>query len=389
MNTFADLGIRPALVAALRRSGIDDPFPIQALTVPDALAGRDVCGKAQTGSGKTIAFAIPLVQRIERDSKGRPQALVLVPTRELAVQVHDVVRPLAQAAGLRVTALYGGVSFDRQKSAAEAGTDIVVATPGRLIDFLERGLITLDRISIAVIDEADRMADFGFLPQVEWILRAVGSLRPQVLLFSATLDGQVKSLVDRYLKDPVHHEVENDTATVEQLVHVFLAVHQMDRIRVAAAISRGVSRTLLFVRTKRAADKVTEQLKKEGVSVGAIHGDLRQPQRERALKQFVDGGVRVLVATDVAARGIHVDDIDVVLQFDPPEDDKAYLHRSGRTARAGQTGTVVTFVLWNQFDDVRRIQKRLGLAEPVVEVFSNDERLSDLAGVPGASLVAS
>ncbi len=387
--TFAELGTRPALVAALQRAGIEQPFPIQTLTVPDALDGRDICGQAQTGSGKTLAFAIPLVQRIESDGSGAPLGLVLVPTRELAVQVAEVVRPLARAAGLRVSALYGGVSLDRQRADAAKGMDIVVATPGRLIDFIERRLLALDRLQIAVVDEADRMADFGFLPQVDWILRSIGPARPQVLLFSATLDGPVKSLVDRYLRDPVHHDVVTETTTVEQMVHVFLAVHQMDRVRVAAAICRGVSRTLLFVRTKRGADRLFRDLRQEGIRVGAIHGDLRQPARERALQGFTSGKLQALVATDVAARGIHVDDVDVVLQFDTPEDHKAYVHRSGRTARAGQTGTVATFVLWNEQAEVARIQRRLGLNEPVVEVFSNDRRLADLASVPAGSSMAS
>ena len=391
MSSFADLGVRPPLVAALHQAGIDQPFPIQSLTIPDALAGRDVCGKAQTGSGKTLAFALPMIERVsgDRDAGGRPGGLVLVHTPELAVQVRDVMKPLAGSAGLKVTAVYGGVSLERQRIAASKGTDIVVATPGRLIDLVERRLLRLDRVSIVVIDEADRMADFGFLPQVEHILRWTKPAEPQHLLFSATLDGQVKRLVDRYLADPVHHNVVAETATVQEMGHVFLAVHQMDRVKVAASISRAVDRTLVFVRTKRGADRLAAQLQREGVKVGAIHGDLRQGARERALKAFASDKLPVLVATDVAARGIHVDDIDVVIHFDPPEDHKSYLHRSGRTARAGQAGMVATFVLWNQVDEVGRLQKRLGLAEPIVEIFSNDARLADLATILSAASIAS
>jgi superfamily II DNA/RNA helicase len=379
MTSFTDLGVDARLVTALGNEGIREPFPIQSLTVPDALAGRDVCGEAQTGSGKTVAFAVPLVQRLEPDDQQRsPRGLVLVPTRELALQVLGVFRPLARAAGVRVTAVYGGVSLDRQVSAARRGLDIVVATPGRLIDLVERGAISLDRVEAAVIDEADRMADLGFLPQVEWLLRHFHDHCKQLMLFSATLDGQVDGLVRSYLSDPVRHAVEKPTPTVEDMAHCFLAVHQMDRVRVAASIARAASRTLVFVRTKRGADRLARQLTKESVRTEAIHGDLRQGARTRALERFAAGTVEALVATDVAARGIHVDDIDVVVHFDPPEDHKAYLHRSGRTARAGRAGTVATFVLWDQVTDVERLQRRLGVDQPIVEIFSNDARLTDL-----------
>lgn len=381
MTSFTDLGVHTPLVAVLARQGIEEPFPIQALTVPDALAGRDVCGKAQTGSGKTVAFAIPLVQRLHSERQRSPRGLVLVPTRELALQVVDVLRPLAQASGLCVAAIYGGVSLERQMAAARKGIDIVVATPGRLIDLVERGDISLDCVETAVIDEADRMADFGFLPQVEWLLRRFNDQRQQLLLFSATLDGQVDGLVRRYLHDPVHHAVAAETPTVEDMSHCFLAVHHMDRVRVAAAIARSAFRTLIFVRTKRGADRLAAQLARERVRTEAIHGDLRQSARARALRRFAEGQIEALVATDVAARGIHVDDIDVVVHFDPPEDHKAYLHRSGRTARAGRTGTVATFVLWDQVDEVERMQQRLGVDEPILEIFSNDPRLADLAAL--------
>lgn len=387
MTTFADIGVRPEIVDVLAQQGIERPFPIQALAVPDALAGRDVCGKANTGSGKTLAFAIPLVERVKPGGGKSPRGLVLVPTRELALQVDKVLRPLAEAAGLRVRSLYGGTPIERQIASARKGIDIVVATPGRLIDLIERREIALDSVELAVLDEADRMADMGFLPQVRWLLRQFGA-RPQTLLFSATLDGQIDTLVRDHLSNPVRHEVEADAETVDDMAHRFLAVHEMDRVKVVGAIAAGVERTLVFCRTKRGADRLVRRLEAEDVVVGAIHGDLRQAHRERALAAFSSGKLPVLVATDVAARGIHVDDIDVVIHFDPPEDHKAYLHRSGRTARAGQTGVVVTFVLWNQVHDVERLQKRLGLSEPVTEIFSNDPRLADLAAFSAKVAVA-
>ena len=378
--SFAELGVSPSLVAVLDAAGITDPFPVQSLTIADALAGRDVCGKAATGSGKTLAFSVPMVQRLVA-TKGRtsPRGLVLVPTRELARQVLDVVKPLADASGLRVGVVYGGASMDRQIAAATKGLDVIVATPGRLIDLVQRDVVALDAVEVAVVDEADRMADLGFLPQVQWLLRRFGARHPQVLLFSATLDGQIDALVSEFLRDPVRHEVSADRGDEPDLVHRFLAVHEMDRVKVAAAIGRHAYRTVVFVRTKRGADRLAGQLVREGVKAAAIHGDLRQTQRERALRDFTTGTLPVLVATDVAARGIHVDDIDVVVHFDPPEDHKAYTHRSGRTARAGNSGVVVTFVLWNQLLDVEKLKKRLGLSEPIVEVFSNDPRLADLA----------
>ena len=377
--SFSDLGVSPTLTAALDAAGITTPFPIQALTIADGLAGRDVCGKASTGSGKTLAFAVPLVQRLGGPAGTAPRGLVLVPTRELALQVLDVIKPLAAATGLRVGVVYGGASMDRQITAAKRGLDVVVATPGRLIDLMQREVVGLDAVEVAVVDEADRMADLGFLPQVQWLLRRFGTRHPQVLLFSATLDGQVDGLVKEFLRDPVRHEVDADADGAEpDLVHRFLRVHEMDRVKVAAAIARHNYRTVVFVRTKRGADRLVTQLRRENVDAAAIHGDLRQTARERALKDFATGKLPVLVATDVAARGIHVDDIDVVVHFDPPEDHKAYTHRSGRTARAGNSGVVVTFVLWNQVLDVERLQKRLGLSEPIVEVFSNDPRLADL-----------
>jgi len=375
--TFAGLGLPSDLVDALAREGITDPFPIQELTIPDGLAGRDVLGKAKTGSGKTLAFGLPLLVRVAKAAPRAPRGLVLVPTRELATQVTTALRPLAEARGRRVRAVYGGVSMEPQVAALEKGVDIVVGTPGRLIDLLERGELSLAAVEALVVDEADRMADMGFMPQVQKILFGIKG-EHQTMLFSATLDGAVKRLVDRYMHEPISHEVDEAEPTVDQMEHRFLLVHQMDKVKVAASITRGVQRTLVFVRTKRGADRLVLQLRREGVRAGAIHGDLRQAARERALEEFASGKVGVLVATDVAARGIHVDGVDVVVHYDPAEDEKAYLHRSGRTARAGESGVAVTLQLWNQENEVRTIQRRLGLRIPPVEIFSNDPRLADL-----------
>jgi superfamily II DNA/RNA helicase len=380
VTTFRELGLQAEFVDALAAQGIDEPFPIQAATIADALAGRDVCGKAKTGSGKTLAFGLPMLQTVEPARPGHPRALVLVPTRELAKQVVDVLSPLGKVAGSRVAAFYGGTSMERQIRNLRRRIEIAVATPGRLIDLLDRGELDLDDISILVVDEADRMADMGFLPQVEWILRKVPNDR-QTLLFSATLDREVDVLVRRYMRDPVRHEVVSDTQTVDESMHRFLKVHELDRVKVLAAIAGGVSRTMVFVRTKRGADKLVSQLKREHVHAAAIHGDLRQSAREKALRDFQQEEHGVLVATDVAARGIHVDDVDVVVHYDPPEEHKAYVHRSGRTARAGNAGIVVTFVLWDQELEVERLQRRLGMREQIVEVFSNDPRLADLASL--------
>jgi superfamily II DNA/RNA helicase len=387
-RTFESLGVSPELTKALADEGIVSAFPIQALTVADALAGRDVCGKAKTGSGKTLAFGVPLLQRAKAtiDARGpgqavrpaKPLALVLLPTRELAVQVHDVLTPLAKKLGLRSVAVYGGADIDRQVSKLRKGADVVIATPGRLIDLGDRGEVSVEDLETLVLDEADRMADMGFMPQVEWVLRRLE--RPhQTLLFSATLDGAVDRLVKRYLSHPVFHEVASTTQTVTLMEHRFLQVHQMDKVKVLAAICRGQEKSLVFVRTKRGADRLVEHLTKERVKAAAIHGDLRQVNRERALSDFANGNLPVLVATDVAARGLHIEGVDAVIHFDPPEDHKAYLHRSGRTARAGKAGVVVSLALWNQLVEMEVIQRRLGLRVPIVEMFSNDPRLADLA----------
>lgn len=382
-ESFESLGVLEGLVKALADQGISTAFPIQSLTISEALDGRDVCGKAKTGSGKTLAFGLPVLQRTSQMPRSdasrpaRPQALVLVPTRELALQVHDVLEPLADRVGLRVAAVYGGAEIDRQVSRLRRGVEVVIATPGRLIDLGDRGELSVADLEILVLDEADRMADMGFMPQVEWVLRRLE--RPhQTLLFSATLDGAVDGLVRRYMNDPVRREVASTRQTVTAMEHRFLHVHQLDKVKVLAAICRERAKSLVFVRTKAGADKLVQQLKKERVRAAAIHGDLRQGDRERALQGFASGKLPVLVATDVASRGLHIEGVDVVVHYDPPGDHKAYLHRSGRTARAGETGVVVTLVLWNQVVEAEVIQRRLGLRVPIVEMFSNDPRLAAL-----------
>jgi len=377
--TFADLGLRDEIVATLSDKGITSPFPIQALTIPDALAGKDVCGKAKTGSGKTLAFGLPVLQRIEVAKPNLPKAIVLVPTRELANQVCDELKPAAAAVGRSVLAIYGGAPIEKQIAKLNKGVDMVVATPGRMIDLIEREAVAVTAVSHVIVDEADRMADMGFLPQVEWILRNVQSDR-QTLLFSATLDGAVNSLIRRYQSDPEMHEVVGKEVTVDEMTHRFIAVHKMDKSKVAATIARSVGRTIMFTRTKVMADRLAEDLGSLGLDAAAIHGDLRQSQREKSLKDFSNGKLNVMVATDVAARGIHVDDVDVVLQYDPPSDHKTYLHRAGRTARAGESGLVVTLSMWNEELDIKRLQKRIGVLMPIVEMFSNDKRLTDLVG---------
>ena len=374
---FADLGIDQDLVDALAERGITTPFQIQSLAIPDGIAGRDVCGRAKTGSGKTLAFGIPMIQRIPKAKPGRPTGLALVPTRELAVQVCRELEPLAAVRGLAFEAIYGGSPIEKQIAALKRGVDFVVATPGRMIDLIQQEELSVADLEGVVIDEADRMADMGFMPQVEWILRRAEKDH-QTLLFSATLDGMVGALISRYQTDPVTYEVASRELTVAEMEHRFLAVHEMDRVRVAARIIEASNRTIIFSRTKWGADKLTGKLVGEDVRAAAIHGDLRQVQREKALADFKMGRIKCLVATDVAARGIHVDDVDVVIHYDPPSDAKTYVHRSGRTARVGKSGVVVSLVLWNEELEVRKLLRRLGMKQPIVEVYSNDVRLDDL-----------
>ena len=360
-RSFAELGIPSVLTAALTARGITTPRPIQARTLPDALNGRDVLGRAETGSGKTLAFGLPLLVRTAsahtRRTARRPRALVLVPTRELADQVHDEILPLADVLGLRLLAVYGGVSLQRQVQQLRREVDVVVATPGRLGDLLDRGACSLDRVDVAVLDEADHMADMGFLPAVKALLDQVPR-GGQRMLFSATLDGQVDTLVRRYLTTPVRHMVAPTAATTTLMVHQVRVVEAAEKVAVAAELAARPGRTLVFVRTKHRAARLARQLDRAGIRAGALHGNLAQPARARALSAFAAGKVPVLVATDIAARGIHVDGIDLVVHFDPPTEPKAYLHRSGRTARAGAAGTVVTLALPEQAGEVAKLHRR-------------------------------
>ena len=378
-SSFTELGLRHEFVEVLAARGIHSPFPVQELTIPDALEGRDVCGKAKTGSGKTLAFGLPVLQCMSRARPKFPTGLVLVPTRELASQVRDELAAPAQAVNRKVLAVYGGAPIEKQIEKLRSGIDLVVATPGRMIDLIERQAISVRDVAHVVVDEADRMADMGFLPQVEWVLRNVRSDR-QTLLFSATLDGVVNSLIRRYQHDPVMHEVVEQEFTAKEMTHRFIAVHKMDKVKVAAAIARSTDRTLMFTSTKVMADRLARDLVQIGVKAAAIHGDLRQSNREKSLRDFANGKLQALVATDVAARGIHVDDIDIVVHYDPPGDHKTYLHRAGRTARAGETGLVVTLSVWDEELEIKRLQKRIDVIAPLTEMFSNDERLADLAG---------
>ncbi len=387
--TFASLGLSPDIVNALTEMGIDSPFPVQVMCIPDALVGRDVCGKAQTGSGKTLAFGLPLIERTKTSRKRRPRSLVLVPTRELANQIADTLAPLASARGLWITAIYGGVSMMRQISALRSGVDIVVATPGRLNDLLERDELALTDVSMVVLDEADQMADMGFLPQVERILGRLEG-HQQTLLFSATLDGAIGQLVRKYQQDPAQHSVVSDDVSVETLEQRFVGVYLDEKIAIAARIAAHAKRALIFVRTTHGADRLVQQLDREGVGAVAIHGRMTQNKRERSLAAFTKGQPHVMVATNVAARGLHVDGIDVVIHFDPPEDEKTYTHRSGRTARAGEEGMVVTLVQPEQEREVMQIERAGGLDYPIVQMRADDARLDDLASwTPPRGLPAS
>lgn len=377
--TFAELGIDTDLVAELDAQGITTPFPIQTMTMSDALAGADITGKAETGSGKTLAFGLPMIMHVTKGKPKRPQGLILVPTRELAVQVTRSLTPLLRLRSLAAVAVYGGAPMAPQIEALAKGASIAIATPGRLIDLMERRAVDPRDVSIVTIDEADQMADMGFMPQVRSIMDQLPDER-QTFLFSATLDHQVKELITRYMNDPVMHEVGSPTEMIDTMEHRFLKVHYMDKAKVVMEISAHNDRVLAFTRTKVGADRLSSDLRGLGVSTAPIHGDLPQKKREQSLRRFMDGAVNVLVATNVAARGLHIDGVDVVVHFDPPDDPKTYLHRSGRTARAGEDGLVVTLVEWDQVNEVLGIQRRADLNVPIVKMFSNDERLADLAG---------
>jgi superfamily II DNA/RNA helicase len=357
-SRFSDLGVPAAVVASLGARGIVDAFPIQTLAIPPALAGRDVCGRAPTGSGKTLAFGIPLAQRVSRARIARPRALVLAPTRELAAQIHNELAPLLAPRKRSVASFYGGVSFTPQLAALRRGVDVAVACPGRLADLGRRGNLILDEVEIVVIDEADRMADMGFLPEVERILDQVRPDR-QTLLFSATLDGDVDVLIRRYQRMPARCEVVSDESDAARTVHQFLRTAPEKRVTMAAELVSENGSTLVFCRTKHGADRVARQLRAAGVSAVPIHGGRSQSQRDRALAAFAQGNVQALVATDVAARGIHVDKVGCVVHFDLAGDHKNYVHRSGRTGRAGARGLVVSLVTEADVDKARLLQKAL------------------------------
>jgi superfamily II DNA/RNA helicase len=377
---FAELGVPPRIDDGLAACGFAQPFAIQTEAVPVAMEGRDVCGRAKTGSGKTLAFGVPMLARITEHAEPRkPLGLVLVPTRELAIQVAEVLEPIAAHAGMRVLPVYGGASRHTQIEGLDQGVELVVATPLRLIDLIKSGEVQLSSAQIVCLDEADRMADDGFTPQVEWILRHCTG-RSQTMLFSATLDGDVGHLIRHYLTDPVEVAIDAATDTVGTMHHLFLAVHHMDKDKVVGAVGQGIAKIVVFCQTKRSCDRVANGLQELGVEAAAIHGDLPQKSRERALQRFAEGKLHILVATDVAARGIDIDDIGAVVHYEPPKDAKDYLHRSGRTARAGRDGWAITLVEYNQHTQMRILQRMLRLPlTPAIEVFSNNPNLRDLS----------
>jgi superfamily II DNA/RNA helicase len=386
--SFAELGVPGPLVDVLAGTGVTVPFPIQAAALPDALAGRDILGRGRTGSGKTLAFSIPLAVGLADGftSAGRPRGLVLVPTRELASQVQAVLTPLAQALDLTVATIFGGTGQNAQVTALRNRVDIVVACPGRLADLIEQGHCHLGDVEISVLDEADHMADLGFLPVVRRLMEATPA-ESQRMLFSATLDNAVDVLVRRFLSDPAVHSVDSATAAPGAMVHHLLTITPGDRVGVVAALAGGSHRSLVFTRTKHGAQKLTRQLAGAGISVAELHGNLGQGARERNLASFVSGTARVLVATDIAARGIHVDGIGLVIHADPPTEHKAYLHRSGRTARAGADGVVITLQSPAQAADVRGLMRRAGVSPLAANVSPGSALLRSIAG-PLAARVA-
>ncbi|MFF7193003.1 DEAD/DEAH box helicase [Streptomyces sp. NPDC008079] len=360
--TFADLGLADGIVRKLAQNGVTTPFPIQAATIPDALAGRDILGRGRTGSGKTLSFGLPLLTLLSggHTERKRPRGVILTPTRELAMQVADALQPYGDVLGLKMKVVCGGTSMQNQIYALDRGVDVLVATPGRLRDLINRGSAVLDQVQIAVLDEADQMADMGFLPEVTEILDLIPA-GGQRLLFSATLENEIDSLVRRYLVDPVTHEVDAAQGAVTTMSHHVLVVKPKDKAPVTAAIAARKGRTIIFVRTQMGADRVAEQLIEAGVRADALHGGMTQGARTRTLEDFKAGQVNVLVATDVAARGIHVDGIGLVLNVDPAADHKDYLHRSGRTARAGESGTVVSLALPHQRKQIFRLMEDAGV----------------------------
>ncbi len=387
-SNFADLGTPNDLVRALSARGIDTPFPVQELTLADGLAGRDVSGRAPTGSGKTLAFGIPLAVRLSHAKPRRPLGLVLVPTRELAAQVAGELEWIGGPRKLRVATVYGGVGYGPQRKALKRGVDVLVACPGRLGDLVGTKDVVLDSVEMVVLDEADRMADMGFLPEVRKLLDLTPSTR-QTLLFSATLDGAIDTLVQRYQRDPVRHQVADNPDHALNATHYFWKAEGDDRIRIISDVARAAGTTIVFCRTKRNADRVTKRLDQTGLSTATIHGGRSQGQRERALRDFTDGRVEALVATDVAARGIHIDSVACVVHYDPPADTKDYTHRSGRTARAGSTGIVVSLVSKGQHREVSRLQRALklpsGIDPPNIKELSRADKPAATGGTTNQS----
>jgi superfamily II DNA/RNA helicase len=367
LSTFSELGVPRGIADVLARRGVTAPFPIQSATIADAMAGRDLCGRAPTGSGKTIAFSVPLATRAGKGAPGRPRALVLVPTRELAAQVAEELRPLAEQCRRTVATFYGGTPIGKDMGRLRRGVDIVVACPGRLADLVQRGNVNLGDVEMVVVDEADRMADMGFLPEVRRLLDKTSPDR-QTLLFSATLDGDVDVLIRRYQRNPARHELAAPTTDLGDVRHLFWRAEASDRVRIAGDIIRAVAPAIVFTRTKHSADRVARQLQRSGVAAVAIHSNRTQSQRTRALKEFTAGRVATLVATDIAARGIHVDDVGVVVHFDLPATGKDYVHRSGRTGRAGATGLVVSLVPPDKTGDARGLQRSLKMPSGVEAV---------------------
>ncbi|MGI5372539.1 DEAD/DEAH box helicase [Streptomyces iakyrus] len=381
VEAFADLDMPKQLLAALTAHGVSVPFPIQGATLPNTLAGRDALGRGRTGSGKTLAFGLALLARTagQRAEPRQPLALVLVPTRELAQQVTDALTPYARSVQLRLATVVGGMSIGKQANALRNGAEVVVATPGRLKDLIDRGECRLNQVAITVLDEADQMADMGFMPQVTALLDQV---RPegQRMLFSATLDRNVDRLVRRYLTDPVVHSVDPSAGAVSTMEHHVLHVHGADKHWTTTQIAAREGRVIMFLDTKHAVDRLTQDLLNSGVRAAALHGGKSQPQRTRTLTQFKTGHVTVLVATNVAARGIHVDNLDLVVNVDPPTDHKDYLHRGGRTARAGESGSVVTLITPNQRRDMTRLMTAAGITPQTTQVRSGEEALGRITG---------
>ncbi|WP_410634045.1 DEAD/DEAH box helicase [Amycolatopsis sp. cmx-4-83] len=382
MSTFAELGLPTPLVAALASQGVTEPFPIQAATLPHTLAGRDVLGRGRTGSGKTYGFVLPVLTRLAagptRRKPGRPRALILAPTRELATQIEASILPLAKPLGLRTTTIFGGVSANPQITKLRDGVDIVVACPGRLADHMRSGHVKLDAIEITVLDEADHMADLGFLPEVRRIMDQTPS-RGQRMLFSATLDNGVDVLVKRFMNDPITHSVDSAQSPVSTMEHHVLHLEETHRLPVLVDLTAAPGRTLVFTRTKSRAKALTRKLVASGVPAVELHGNLGQNARTRNLEAFSSGTAKTLVATDIAARGIHVDDVRLVIHADPPVEHKAYLHRSGRTARAGASGTVVTLMTDAQVRDVRDLTRKAGIKPTTTQLGPGHPLLAELA----------